>query len=110
MGSDAMSAKGFGLNTGLGARSAFTLIELLVVIAIIAILAALLLPVLLHARDAGQSVVCVNNLKQLQLTWGMYASDNADLLVRNMPAFPRPGRYPLASEPHPWVESGDYDY
>ena len=87
----------------------FTLIELLVVVGIIAILAALLLPVLIRGRDASLAIVCLNNLKQIQLAWSMYASDNQEALVRNSPAFPHPGRYPSQSEPHPWVESGDYD-
>jgi len=62
---------------------AFTLIELLVVIAIIAILAALLLPVLSRAKMTAQSIVCVNNLKQLQLCFHLYAADNDDSMPPN---------------------------
>jgi prepilin-type N-terminal cleavage/methylation domain-containing protein/prepilin-type processing-associated H-X9-DG protein len=68
-------------------RGGFTLIELLVVIAIIAILAALLLPALAGAKVKAQNSRCVNNLKQLQLAWGLYADDNNDNVVLNRGAF-----------------------
>jgi prepilin-type N-terminal cleavage/methylation domain-containing protein len=61
----------------------FTLIELLVVIAIIAILAALLLPVLSKTKDKARTIGCLNNLKQLEICWHLYAVDNHDLLPPN---------------------------
>lgn len=53
----------------------FTLIELLVVIGIIAILAALLLPTLNRAKEAGRTAVCKGNLHQYALALHMYVED-----------------------------------
>ena len=53
----------------------FTLIELLVVIAIIAILAAILFPVFMSAKRAGQRTKCMANMRQLGMAIMNYAND-----------------------------------
>lgn len=68
-------------------RDGFTLIELLVVLAIIAILAAILLPVLARAREAGRKAACTSNLRQIGLAFSLYRSDydGVNLWVQQKP-------------------------
>jgi prepilin-type N-terminal cleavage/methylation domain-containing protein len=63
--------------------SGFTLIELLVVIAIIGILAALLLPSLSRAKGSAHQIACLNNVRQLQTAWTMYAGEHSGVLPEN---------------------------
>jgi prepilin-type processing-associated H-X9-DG protein len=62
---------------------AFTIVELVVVIGIIALLMSILMPSLSRAKEMCKTTVCLNNLRQMVIAAGVYASDNG-------------GRYPLA--------------
>lgn len=62
----------------------FTLLELLVVIALIATLAAMLLPVLNHARARATGYQSVNNTRQLTFAWMLYADDHNGRLAYNL--------------------------
>ncbi len=63
---------------------AFTLVELLVVISVIGILAGLLLPALGRAKSKAESTSCLNNVRQLNLGWLLYADQSSDRLVYNL--------------------------
>lgn len=68
-------------------KKGFTLIELLVVIAIIAMLLAMLMPALRKAKQAGQKIVCRNNLKSIGMAALLYAGDQDQTLPRNKGAW-----------------------
>jgi prepilin-type N-terminal cleavage/methylation domain-containing protein len=90
-------------------RSGFTLIELLVVIAIIAVLMAVLMPALNRAREQGKRASCMGNLKQLGLSWVMYAEENEGKLVHGNACNPGQfGAYDPVNghkKEDPWVHS-----
>ena len=62
-------------------QKSFTLIELLVVIAIIAILAAMLMPALRKAQEAGKLSSCLGNVRQVGTAVMNYGIDNKDLIT-----------------------------
>ena len=50
--------------------------ELLVVIGIIAILMGMLMPALSRAKQKGNRIACVNNIRQIGMAATMYAGDH----------------------------------
>ena len=63
----------------------FTLVELLVVIGIIALLISILLPSLSRAREQGNKVKCLSNLRQLGMGFIGYANLNKYYLPAGAP-------------------------
>jgi prepilin-type processing-associated H-X9-DG protein/prepilin-type N-terminal cleavage/methylation domain-containing protein len=57
---------------------AFTLIEMLVVMAIIMILTAILFPVLVSAKKAANTAVCLSNMRQIGVAAQLYLGDHDD--------------------------------
>ncbi len=91
-------------------RRGFTLIELLVVITIIALLIGLTLPALGRSREAGRSVVCLSNQRQIGTALAMYASLYKEWIPRESGAsesvtrgVPRIPAYPGANRNISWA-------
>ncbi|MCK4888164.1 MAG: type II secretion system protein [Planctomycetes bacterium] len=88
---------------------AFTLVELLVVISIISLLMSIMMPSLNRAREQANRMDCMSNMRQLTLSWMMYAHDNDGKLCSPDTGWidydyglPCPSRY---GRPH-WVLGG----
>ena len=83
----------------------FTLLELSAVVFIIVILVSLLCAALNHTKAKALRVTCLDNMKQLQSAWWLYAADNDESLPLNQTApDPADARSPkLRSSNGSWV-------
>lgn len=90
-------------------RGAFTLIELLLVIAVIALLISILMPALGKAREAGRTVVCLSNQRQIGVSLMMYAAAQKEYIPRESgdserwpghPTQPRNPQWPQVLRPY----------
>lgn len=59
-------------------REAFSLVELVVLVACLALLSALILPAFARRAARSGKMTCVNNLKQIGLSFRTWALDNGD--------------------------------
>jgi prepilin-type N-terminal cleavage/methylation domain-containing protein/prepilin-type processing-associated H-X9-DG protein len=66
-----------------GLRAGFTIIELVVVLGIILVVVGLLSVALNQTKARTLRVLCLDNMKQLQLGWMLYADDHNDEIALN---------------------------
>lgn len=66
-------------------NAAMTLFEVGLVIAIVVVLAVLLLPAILRTRRIGSHINCINNVKQVCLTFRAWEGDNGGLYPMVIP-------------------------
>jgi prepilin-type N-terminal cleavage/methylation domain-containing protein/prepilin-type processing-associated H-X9-DG protein len=64
----------------------FTIAELLAVVTIIAVLVSLLCAALNSTKSKALRITCLDNMRQLQSAWQMYAEENSDSLPLNQTA------------------------
>ena len=91
-------------------RKGFTLVEIMIVVALITILGAIVVPNAIKYRNESQAVLCVSNLKQIQLAkehwvmmngWVPEMTDIAgglDKFIKTSPVCAAGGSYDLGTD------------
>ncbi|HVP09714.1 MAG TPA: type II secretion system protein [Phycisphaerae bacterium] len=110
--------KGFRDSRTENANCGFTLIELLVAISVIAVLISILVPSLSRAREQGNKVVCMSNMKEIgnaiasyltennNLPWTYVQPEGSDPKITISSSYTWGGM--MASRPFPGDETGDW--
>ena len=68
----------------------------------------MLLPALARAKAKGQEIACLNNYRQLQICWQMYAGDYEDSLPPNQVINYVPSRVAMDSITNAWLRGNAY--
>jgi type II secretory pathway pseudopilin PulG len=66
------------LHSRIGERRGLTLLEAVIVVAILLVVAGVLLPLLAPFKAKASRVACTNNLKQIGLSFRIFATDHSD--------------------------------
>ncbi len=75
-GSRPFRQKGSTMQTTKHGRGGFTLVEIMIVVAIIGLLAAMTIPIFIHARNTSQMDLCIDNLRQLDGSKQQWSLEN----------------------------------
>jgi prepilin-type processing-associated H-X9-DG protein len=93
-----------------GRRSGITLLEVMILMAVMAVIALLVLPMLARSQVRSSRINCINNVKQLGLSFRQWAMDYGDRLPMAVPMEQGGTKdHPLAHEAwvHFWVLSNE---
>lgn len=89
------------LNRSNRSRRAFTLVEVLVVVIVLFVLAAMILPNLAGSHRSSR-IGCVNNLKQIGLSYRLWEGDNGDKFPMSV-SVTNGGTMGLANGRNAWI-------